>query len=79
MEWELEIARKAIQAVLSMKIFTTMDGKLGLGTEDLRDGDNIAILRGCNIPAVLREYQGGYKLIGMCYLDGVMFGEVFED
>jgi len=79
MKWELETATKAIRVVLSMKIFTTADGKLGLGTQALRDGDNIAILRGCNIPTILREHQGGYKLIGMCYLDGVMFGEVFEE
>jgi hypothetical protein len=78
-EWELETATNAINAVRFMKIFTTADGKLGLGTQDLRDGDCIAILRGCNIPTILRECRGGYQLIGMSYLDGAMFGEVFED
>lgn len=79
MKWGLETATEAIRGVLAMKIFTTADGKLGLGTAALRDGDNIAILRGCNTPTILREHQGGYKLVGMCYLDGVMFGEVFEE
>lgn len=78
-EWELETATHAIKAVQSMKIFTTADGKLGLGMRDLRDGDFIAILRGCNIPTILRECRGGYQLIGMSYVDGVMFGEVFEE
>jgi hypothetical protein len=79
MKWEFETASEAIKSVSSMQIFTTADGKLGLGTQDLRDGDNIAILRGCNIPTILREHEGGHKLIGMCYLDGVMFGELFEE
>ena len=79
MEWELETATKAVNAVRFMNIFTTADGKLGLGPIALRDGDSIAILWGCNLPIILREHRGGYKLIGACYLDRVMFGEVFEE
>jgi hypothetical protein len=79
LEWDFTTAAKAVKCIQSQKIFTTVDGKVGLGTQTLRDGDNIAILYGCNIPTIIREYGEGYKLIGLCYLDGVMFGEAVEE
>jgi hypothetical protein len=74
-EWDIEAASKALKSVSSQIIFTTMDGKLGLGADNIRDGDYIAVLQGCNVPAILRERKGGYGFIGMCYLDGLMLGE----
>jgi len=78
-EWNLDTATESVRNVLLTKILTTTDGKLGLGKQGLRDRDSVAILRGCNVPTILRKYEGGYKMIRMCYLDGVMFGEVFAE
>jgi hypothetical protein len=74
-DWDMEAASKGLKNVSAQNIFTTIDGKLGLGADVVRDGDWIAVLQGCNVPAILREREGGYGLIGMCYLDGVMCGE----
>jgi hypothetical protein len=76
---DLEATKRLVSEMLPMKLFTTMDGMLGSGAETVRDGDSIAILRGCNLPTILRPSREGFELIGMCYLDGVMFGELFRE
>ena len=39
-----------------------------------RAGDKVVILQGCKVPVVLRPLdQGGYKLIGESYIDGMMY------
>lgn len=77
--WDLKVAENALSNVHDKYLLTTADGRIGLSIQPLTDGDEIAILRGCNLPVILRKHQGGYKLVGMCYLDGLMFGEVFDD
>jgi len=79
MKWDLKDATRAVLDVASMKIFTTEDGRLGLAKPILEHGDIIAIIQGCNLPTILREHEEGYKLIGTCYLDGVMLGEMIKD
>jgi len=64
-KWDLVAATNAAREVFSMKIFTPEDGRLGFGTRSLRDTDNIAILRSCNLLTILRAHGKGYKLIGM--------------
>ena len=41
-------------------------------------GDIIAIVNGCKTPLVLRRHPDGFKLIGECYVHGIMFGEVLD-
>lgn len=74
-KWDIEGASQALNNVRSQILFTTIDGKLGLGADNVRDGDYIAVIQGFNIPMVLREREAGYDLIGMCYVDGLMMGE----
>lgn len=42
-----------------------------------REGDVIAVVYGCSIPLLLRRpiEGGGYRLVGKCYVHGVMDGE----
>ena len=58
------------------RLFTTVKGYLGVGPQLLRDGDNICILLGCSVPVILRSAGQGYSVIGECYIDGIMDGEV---
>ncbi|KAE8442962.1 hypothetical protein EG329_002500 [Mollisiaceae sp. DMI_Dod_QoI] len=60
------------------KLVTTAKGYLGLTPEEVREGDLIAIIYGCNFPVVLRQDHGFYCLIGECYIDGIMDGEIIE-
>ncbi|KAI2626654.1 heterokaryon incompatibility protein-domain-containing protein [Hypoxylon sp. NC1633] len=53
---------------------------LGMATEGAMVGDVIGVLAGCNFPVTMRETADGldYQLIGECYLDGIMYGEMFD-
>lgn len=56
--------------------FVTAKGHLGLGPDDIKAGDVIALVMGSQVPFVLREIADGkYKLIGEAYVDGIMDGE----
>ncbi|KAK4457280.1 heterokaryon incompatibility protein-domain-containing protein [Cladorrhinum samala] len=47
------------------------------------EGDEVWIIQGCRIPILLRpnnepEYGGRYRLVGTCYVHGVMSGEALQ-
>ena len=55
--------------------FVTNDGFMGVGTKNLRPGDQIWILAGGSHPFILRKddsSQGHYTLVGEAYVEGVM-------
>lgn len=57
----------------------TTDGFLGLAPDDTKTGDVICILSGGHVPFVLRPLDDGmWRLVGECYIHGVMDGEAFE-
>ena len=53
-------------------------GYLGLAPEEVQENDVISIFCGCNFPVVLRPCGDNYLLIGECYVDGIMDGEVVQ-
>jgi hypothetical protein len=68
-------------AVVSMegrKLVTTNTGLVGLVPEAVRRGDIVVILLGCNFPVLLRPYGEMYRVVGECYMHGLMEGEFFE-
>ncbi|EXJ58929.1 hypothetical protein A1O7_06360 [Cladophialophora yegresii CBS 114405] len=50
---------------------------LGLCPPDTKWDDVIAILYGCSVPVVLRKVRSYFKLIGECFVYGMMDGEAF--
>lgn len=56
--------------------FRTRDGWIGLGPDSTKGGDLIAILSGGDAPFVLRPCHDHYHVVGNCYVEGVMYGEV---
>ncbi|KAI0199444.1 heterokaryon incompatibility protein-domain-containing protein [Astrocystis sublimbata] len=70
--------------------FVTYDGKVGVSDNPLSGGSSYAvvILYGSNLPFVLEvlpfdvrsEHTQGvrYRMVGSCYVDGVMNGEIFD-
>ncbi|CAG1963057.1 unnamed protein product [Fusarium graminearum] len=66
----------ATNAIAWRRVFGTLGGRMGMGTCAAEVGDKIAILRGCNTPLVLRKAGDGWKLVGECYMHGVMYGEI---
>jgi hypothetical protein len=56
------------------------DSRVGLAPQGTKVGDEIWIFVGAATPFVIRRIDGGaYKLIGNCYVHGVMQGELMDD
>ena len=75
-----------VQAIIWKRrmIITDQERLLGLGSEDVQDGDLICIIFGCSVPVVLRKIVSDemtgehyYELVGDCYVHGMMDGEAF--
>ncbi|KAF2622323.1 HET-domain-containing protein [Macroventuria anomochaeta] len=60
--------------------FTTEKGYIGLGPHDMKEGDDVCILLGADVPFVLRPTRGGEKheYVGHCFVQGIMDGEALE-
>jgi len=58
--------------------FVTSSGFIGLGPIDMEDRDVICILRGCDLPVVLRWDRYCFRLLGACYVVGFMQGQFLE-
>ena len=59
------------------RLFCTVDGRLGLGPDIVHEGDAVAIAHGSRTPLVLRTTgTGEYWLVGQCYLEDSMYGEL---
>lgn len=59
-------------------IFSTRHGRIGTGPRNARTDDYVALLRGCRVPLILRQDGCHFKLVGPCYVSGLMQGEVFS-
>lgn len=70
------------QASFGSRLFTTDNTSaiLGTGPDGLYVGDIVAVLFGSDTPFILREVgnQGHYKLIGGCYVSGIMHSEALD-
>jgi Heterokaryon incompatibility protein (HET) len=73
--------RRATLSLTDRILITTKTGYLGLAPKETRveTHDVVAILYGCNFPVVLRPQEdGSYKVIGECYVHGIMDGEIID-
>ncbi|KAL8662692.1 MAG: hypothetical protein Q9202_004476 [Teloschistes flavicans] len=62
------------------RLFRTHHSLLGMGPGSVTEGDEIWLLKGANVPMVLRPNpeNGRYQLIGPAYVHGIMHGEALE-
>ena len=60
------------------RLFSTMGGYMALGPANVQPHDLMCVFVGGDVPFILRPYGDEYKLIGECYVHGVMDGEVME-
>ena len=52
---------------------------MGLACSGTQLGDIVAVLLGCDVPMILRcRDEGGWTVVGECYLHGVMDGEALK-
>lgn len=61
------------------RLMMTIKGCIGLVPINTQQGDIICLLLGCDVPMVLRVLENQqYKVVGGCYVHGVMEGEAME-
>jgi len=78
----VEFLERVQSVVWNRKFFTTSGRNLfGLGPDGLQNGDAVAVLYGCSVPVILRpvENRMHYKLVGECYIHGLMDGQAVTD
>lgn len=63
--------------------FVTEGGAMGLGYRDSKPRDEVWIFNGGRVPFTVRPIGDGngvdYNFVGRCYVQGIMFGEMFAD
>lgn len=81
----LKVSEHIIRYISDKRIFATQNGDVGIGPAALKVGDQIWILHGGKMPLILRpspirsgETQNLHKLVGPCYVDGIMDGEAAD-
>jgi hypothetical protein len=70
-----------IRNLKSRRPFVTQKGYLGMAPSRSQAGDVVVVLYGGKVPYVLRPIPGNpdhFELIGACYWDGIMDGELFQ-
>ncbi|KAI1094004.1 heterokaryon incompatibility protein-domain-containing protein [Rostrohypoxylon terebratum] len=60
---------------LRRKFFRTAAGHIGIGPAALNERDVLVMFRGGRMIYALRERDGGWSLVGECYVHGFMKGE----
>jgi len=53
------------------------DGRLALVPQQTRESDSIFLPFGSRVPFIVRKAESDWKLIGECYVHGIMQGELF--
>lgn len=52
--------------------------RLGLAPKNACEGDVICILHGSKVPCILRQQESHYQVIGQCYFEDWMYGELVD-
>jgi hypothetical protein len=65
----------AIAACREHTCFNTASGLRGLGPAVMWPGDSVCVLYGASMPFIIRPEGAAYRLIGECYVYGLMRGQ----
>jgi hypothetical protein len=71
----------AYSYALNLCPFVTDGQYFGIGSESLREGDTVWIIKGSRVPLILRENRdppSTYQIVGGAYVHGFMHGEWLE-
>jgi hypothetical protein len=70
------------ESASGLRFFITHTGHMGMGPEKIREGNWVAVLAEVLVPIILRHVESvpnKYQVIGPCYINGIMNGEVIEN
>ncbi|KAN0112520.1 HET domain containing protein [Hyaloscypha variabilis] len=68
--------KKILEACRGRKFLVTENGYIGLAPLNAESGDVVFIIPGVSVPFVLREEDGVFRLVGECYVQNFMDGEI---
>ncbi|KAG5818079.1 hypothetical protein H9Q74_010235 [Fusarium xylarioides] len=68
-----------VQLAFDQRMAITGSGYLCMVPWSVRAGDRIALLRGGRTPYVLRKAGDKWRILGDCYVHGIMSGEAWSD
>lgn len=60
------------------RMMETGKGYIGMAHAQSQVGDSIVLLAGASVPIILRPCEGGYRVIGVAYVHGIMDGEIWD-
>ncbi|RDW58717.1 hypothetical protein BP6252_13193 [Coleophoma cylindrospora] len=66
---------KKMGLLFRRRVVLTEQGRLAFVPRDSQLGDQIFIFPSCNMPIVVRKLGERYRIVGPCYVEGIMFGE----
>jgi hypothetical protein len=69
----------AITICARMRRCGTTKGYVGHVPQSARIGDVVCVITGVAVPFTLRKTPEGYRVVGQCYLHGIMEGEALHD
>jgi hypothetical protein len=72
-----KLAKRAFLCV-NKRVFYSRDGLIGLGPQHISENDFVCILHGSKIPCILRKQDYGWKVIGQCFYERWMHGELVD-
>ncbi|CAG9946849.1 unnamed protein product [Clonostachys rosea f. rosea IK726] len=76
---EDRVAQNAMVVALSGRcVLRTTNDWIGLGTVNTLPGDVVVVIAGADVPFILRPFGDRYRLVGEAFVEGLMFGELFE-
>ena len=71
--------RMAMDKMEKKRLFVTSLGYVGMGPPNMEEGDGVVIFMGATVPFIVRSLWGEkHKLVGECYCDGIMGGEIVD-
>jgi hypothetical protein len=76
-----ELAQKLARRIflcVKKRVFCSRDGLIGLGPQHISENDFVCILHGSKIPCILRKQDHGWKVIGQCFYEKWMHGELVD-
>ncbi|CAO2653350.1 Nn.00g027610.m01.CDS01 [Neocucurbitaria sp. VM-36] len=69
--------RLAVHSLKGRRLATTDTGYIAMVPGSVQKGDVVAVLLGCNFPVLLRPHGDYFRVLGECYVHGLMDGQVF--
>lgn len=73
-----EVISRATNLLAWRRLIATKSGRIGLATAASKLGDQIVVLKGCGTTMILRPCDDHLKVIGECYVHGIVNGMVAQ-